>query len=163
VLSRFWRRSWRRFLYLPAIAEAETGLAILNGLPHDRMNSEAFLQAAGYYRAKGNRIAMGGATLLQLDAAKLVELEDAISAAYLRIGDPGQSVAAAAAAVARPKIENRNSWKYGSVYWPMKGELLVSMRRIIPCALLMGGMTGAAYARIDLTKDVTASVPFTGN
>lgn len=127
-----------------AIAEAEKGLAILNGLPDDRLNSEAFLQAADYYRAKGSRIAMGdpdhgvltaesrrafqrelqlllraqsiveasyrgataqaraqGAPLPQLDAAKFVELEDAISAAYLRLGDPAQSAAAAAAAIGR--------------------------------------------------------------
>jgi len=29
-----------------AIAEAEKGLAILDGLPDDRLNSDAFLQAA---------------------------------------------------------------------------------------------------------------------
>jgi hypothetical protein len=42
-----------------------------------------------------------GAPLPQLDVAKLVEREDAISAACLRLGDPAQSEAAAAAAIAR--------------------------------------------------------------
>jgi hypothetical protein len=127
-----------------AIAEAEKGLAILRGLPDDRLNSDAFQQAADYYRAKGNLLSKGdadrslltaesrrayqrelelllrsrsivearyrgataralawGTPLPQLDTASLAELEDAISAAYLRLGDPAQSAAAAAAAIAR--------------------------------------------------------------
>jgi tetratricopeptide (TPR) repeat protein len=124
------------------IAEAEEGLAILHGLPDERSNSEAFLQAADYYRARGNLLSPGGADpsrltaesrqayqrelhllldarsiveaslrgstararargapLPQLDAAKFVEMEDALSAAYLRLGDPVHSAAAAAAAI----------------------------------------------------------------
>ena len=127
-----------------AIAEAEKGLAIVQGLPDDRLNSEIFLQAADFYRAKADLLSLGGAAhaeltaasrqayqrelqlLLrgqsileaslqraterartsgapppQLDAAKFVELEDAISLAYLRLGDAAQSEAAAAAAIAR--------------------------------------------------------------
>ena len=127
-----------------AIAEAEKGLAILRGLPDERMNSEAFRQAADYYMAKGNRLSAGdtdhsvlnadsrgayrrelelllraqaiveasyrtatararnvGAPLPGLDAAKFVELDNAISAAYLRLGDAAQSVAAASDAIAR--------------------------------------------------------------
>jgi len=126
------------------IAEAEKGLAILRGLPHERSNSEAFLQAADYYRARGNLLSMGaadpsrltaesrqayqrelhlllvaqiiveavlrdstarararGAPLPRLDAAKFVEMEDALSAAYLRLGDPVHSAAAATAAIGR--------------------------------------------------------------
>jgi tetratricopeptide (TPR) repeat protein len=125
-----------------AIAEAEKGLAILHGLPDERLNSDAFLQAADYYRAKGNLPAMGdadrsvltaesrrayqrelelllraqsiaeaslrgaaaraqaqGAPLPQMDAARFAEREDAISAAYLRLGDAAQSQAAATAAI----------------------------------------------------------------
>lgn len=44
-----------------AIAEAENGLTILNGLPDDRLSSEAFLQAADYYRSRGDRTARGEA------------------------------------------------------------------------------------------------------
>ena len=126
------------------IAEAEQGLAILHGLPEERLNSDAFLQAADYYRAKGNLLAAGGAEggelppesrrayqtelelllrarsiveaslrgatarartrgapLPELDAAGFVEREDAISAAYLRLGDAARSAAAATAAIAR--------------------------------------------------------------
>jgi hypothetical protein len=126
------------------IAEAEQGLAILHGLPEERLNSDAFLQAADYYRAKGSLLAAGGAAggeppaesrrayqtelelllraqsiveaslrgatararargapLPELDAAGFVEREDAISAAYLRLGDAARSAAAATAAIAR--------------------------------------------------------------
>jgi hypothetical protein len=127
-----------------AIAEADKGLAILNGLPDERLNFDAFRQAADYYRAKGNRAAMrdadhsvltaqsrqayqreldlllrsqsileaslraamararaAGAPVPRSDTAKLLELEDDISAACLRLGDTAQSEAVAAAAIAR--------------------------------------------------------------
>ena len=124
------------------IAEAKKGLAILRGLPDERMNLDAFVQAADYYRAQGDRLSMGdadhgaltaesrqayqrelalllraqsivaanlraataraqGAPLPQLDGAKFAEREDAISTAYLRLGDQAQSQAAAEAAIAR--------------------------------------------------------------
>jgi hypothetical protein len=98
------------------IAEAEKGLAILDGLPDERLNSDAFLQAADYYRARGNRQAYQRELQLLLhtqsimeahlhgstgNAARFVELEDELSAAYLRLGDAAQSAAAAAAAIGR--------------------------------------------------------------
>jgi hypothetical protein len=90
------------------IAEAEKGLAILDGLPDERLNSDAFLQAADYYRAKGAyqrelQLLLHTRSIVQANygstAAKFVELEDALSAAYLRLGDAAQSAAAAAAAI----------------------------------------------------------------
>jgi hypothetical protein len=98
------------------IAEAEKGLTILDGLPDDRLNSDAFLQAADYYRAKGTRQAYQRELQLLLhtqsimeahlrgstaDAARFVELEDELSAAYLRLDHPAESAAAAAAAIGR--------------------------------------------------------------
>ncbi len=92
------------------IAEAEKGLAILDGLPDDRLNSDAFLQAADYYRAKGAyqrelQLLLHTQSIVEANhgstAAKFVELEDALSAAYLRLGDAAESAAAAAAAIGR--------------------------------------------------------------
>jgi tetratricopeptide (TPR) repeat protein len=92
------------------IAEAEKGLAILDGLPDDRLNSDAFLQAADYYRAKGAyqrelELLLHTQSIVQANhgstAAKFVELEDALSAAYLRLGDAAQSATAATAAIGR--------------------------------------------------------------
>jgi hypothetical protein len=93
-----------------AIAEAEKGLAILDGLPDDRLNSDAFLQAADYYRAKGAyqrelQLLLHTRSIVEANhgstAAKFVELEDELSAAYLRLGDAAQSAAAATAAIGR--------------------------------------------------------------
>jgi len=92
------------------IAEAEKSLAILDGLPDERLNSDAFLQAADYYRAKGAyqrelELLLHTRSIVQANhgstAAKFVELEDALSAAYLRLGDAAESAAAAAAAIGR--------------------------------------------------------------
>ena len=93
-----------------AIAEAEKGLAILDGLPDERLNSDAFLQAADYYRAKGAyqrelELLLHTRSIVEANhgstAAKFVELEDALSAAYLRLGDAAESAAAATAAIGR--------------------------------------------------------------
>jgi hypothetical protein len=92
------------------IAEAEKGLAILDGLSDDRLNSDAFLQAADYYRAKGAyqrelQLLLHTQSIVEANhgstAAKFVELEDELSAAYLRLGDAAESAAAAAAAIGR--------------------------------------------------------------
>jgi hypothetical protein len=148
----------------PAIAEAEKGLAILNRLPDERMNSEAFRQAADYYLAKGNLLAIGdadhsmltpesrqayqrelqlllrsqsiveasyrgstarararGAPLPGLDVPKFVEREDAISAAYLRLGDPAQSAAAASDAIARAP-QTAESYRLLAAAWLVDGK-----------------------------------------
>jgi len=92
------------------IAEAEKGLAILDGLPDDRLNSDAFLQAADYYRAKGAyqrelQLLLHTQSIVEANhgstAAKFVELQGELSAAYLRLGDAAESAAAAAAAIER--------------------------------------------------------------
>jgi len=92
------------------IAEAEKGLAILDGLPDNRLNSDAFLQAADYYRAKGAyqrelQLLLKTRSIVEANhgstAAKFVELEDELSAAYLHLGDAAESAAAAAAAIGR--------------------------------------------------------------
>ena len=92
------------------IAEAEKGLAILEGLPDERLNSDAFLQAADYYRAKGAyqrelQLLLHTRSIVEANhgstAAKFVELEDELSAAYLQLGDAAESAAAAAAAIGR--------------------------------------------------------------
>jgi len=99
------------------IAEAEKGLAILDGLPDERLNSDAFLQAADYYRAEGayqrelqlllktQSIVEAHLRGSQPDAGKFVELEDELSAAYLHVGEAAESAAAASAAIGRaPRI-----------------------------------------------------------
>jgi hypothetical protein len=126
------------------LAEAGKGLALLEGLPDEKMDPEAFLQAADYYRAQGNLLAIGtpGQNALpkpaqqayerelhlllrsrsilearhrvnvesaralkeplpELNFSKWLELENSISAAYLRLGDPAKSAAEASAAIAR--------------------------------------------------------------
>ncbi|MGB7723023.1 MAG: hypothetical protein WBL65_24210, partial [Bryobacteraceae bacterium] len=92
------------------IAEAEKGLAILDGLPDDRLNSDAFLQAADYYRVKGVyqrelQLLLHTRSIVEAnhgsDASKFVELEDELSAAYLHLGNAAESAAAAAAAIGR--------------------------------------------------------------
>jgi len=92
------------------IAEAEKGLAILDGLPDDRLNSDAFLQAADYYRAKGAyqrelQLLLHTQSIVEANhgstAAKFVELQDELSAAYLRLGDAAHSATAATAAIGR--------------------------------------------------------------
>ena len=104
------------------IAEAEKGLAILHGLPEERLNSDAFLQAADYYRAKGAyqtelqlllrarsivEASLRGATARARTARSdsmppgLSNGRTRISAAYLRLGDAAESAAAAAAAIGR--------------------------------------------------------------
>jgi tetratricopeptide (TPR) repeat protein len=92
------------------IAEAEKGLAILEGLPDERLNSDAFLQAADYYRAKGAyqrelELLLHTRSIVEANrgstAAKFVEVEDELSAAYLRLGDAAQCAAAATAAIGR--------------------------------------------------------------
>ena len=127
-----------------AIGEAEKGLSILKGLPEEKLNADAFQQAADYYRAKGNSTAAEGSdhstltaegteayrrelellmrshTILDVryrrsvaleqargdpapapDTARFVELEDAISAACLRLGDAAGGVAEAEMAIER--------------------------------------------------------------
>jgi hypothetical protein len=146
------------------IAEAEKGLAVLNGLPDERLNSEAFRQAADYYLAKGNLLSQGdadrsvltaesrqayerqlqlllreqsivevrlrgatarararGAPLPEPNAAGFVEREDAISAAYLRLGDPAHSVAAAAAAIGRAP-QTAESYRLLASAWLVAGK-----------------------------------------
>ena len=92
------------------IAEAEKGLAILDGLPDERSNSDAFLQAADYYRARGAyqrelQLLLHTRSIVEANhgstVAKFVELEDELSAAYLHLGDAAGSAAAAAAAIGR--------------------------------------------------------------
>ncbi|MGC9972068.1 MAG: DUF1736 domain-containing protein [Bryobacteraceae bacterium] len=114
------------------IAEAEKSLAILDPVADWHNNPDAYRRAGGYYLTKGDSdgfqayrrslelllrcrsiVRASNQRLVskdpQPDKAKIADLERTISVAYLRLGDPGKALDAAAAA---RELEPLNAQSY---------------------------------------------------